>query len=107
MATTTETGTADDEAARCPECGVPLTSHHDPACSQPCGRCEARDPLRQPWRTGRKVGRTVYMQPGPEASDSDPLIGVMDTPELAAEACEAHNYRLALRKRVIAMHPLT
>lgn len=34
-------------------------------------------------RVGRKVGRTIYEQPGPEPSDSDPLIGVMDTPYLA------------------------
>jgi hypothetical protein len=36
------------------------------------------------WRTGRKVGRTIYAQMGPEPSDDDPLIGVMDTPDLAA-----------------------
>jgi hypothetical protein len=44
-----------------------------------------------PWRTGRKVGRTIYAQQGPEPSDSDPLIGVMDTPELAALAVAARN----------------
>lgn len=43
------------------------------------------------WRTGRHVGRTIYAQAGPEPSDSDLLIGVMDTPELAAEACGARN----------------
>ncbi len=35
------------------------------------------------WRVGRKVGRTIYAQVGPEPSDDDVLIGVMDTPELA------------------------
>lgn len=60
-----------------------------------------------PWRVGRKVGRTIYAMTGPEPSDDDPLIGVMDTPELAAEACEAHNYRLTMRKHRISMHPLT
>jgi 6-pyruvoyltetrahydropterin/6-carboxytetrahydropterin synthase len=44
-----------------------------------------------PWRTGRRVGRTIYAQAGPEPSDDDLLIGVMDTPELAAEAVDAHN----------------
>lgn len=34
-------------------------------------------------RVGRKVGRTIYMQVGVEPSDDDPLVGVMDTPELA------------------------
>jgi hypothetical protein len=45
----------------------------------------------QRWRTGRKVGRTIYAQLGPEPSDDDPLIGVMDTPELAAEAVRTRN----------------
>lgn len=49
------------------------------------------DLITLPWRTGRRVGRTLYAQLGPEASDADPLIGLMDTPELAAEVVEAHN----------------
>lgn len=44
-----------------------------------------------PWRVGRKVGRTIYAQSGPTASDDDRLIGTMDTPELAAEAVRTHN----------------
>jgi hypothetical protein len=36
------------------------------------------------YRTGRKVGRTIYHQVGPEPSDDDELIGLMDTPVLAA-----------------------
>lgn len=47
-----------------------------------------------PWRTGRHQGRAVYAQLGDAASRSDLLIGVMDSPELAAEACSAHNERL-------------
>lgn len=35
-------------------------------------------------RTGRSVGRTIYRQVGPDPSKADVLIGVMDTPELAA-----------------------
>ena len=46
------------------------------------------------WRTGRKVGRTIYARRGAAPSDDDPLIGVMDTPELAAEAVRAHNSAL-------------
>jgi hypothetical protein len=49
---------------------------------------------RVPWRTGRKVGRTIYAQFGTEPGDSDSLIGVMDTPELAAEAVRSHNAAL-------------
>jgi hypothetical protein len=37
------------------------------------------------WRTGRKVGRTIYIQRlSEQPTDEDHLIGVMDTPELAA-----------------------
>jgi hypothetical protein len=45
------------------------------------------------WRTGRKVGRTIYAQLGAEPTDHDLLIGVMDTPALAREAVESHNER--------------
>jgi hypothetical protein len=40
------------------------------------------------WRTG---GRTLFAQHGLLASDADELIGLMDTPELAAEVVAAHN----------------
>ena len=56
------------------------------------------DPLSLPWRTGRHVGRTIYSQISPDPSDGDVLIGVMDTRELAAEACEAHNRRLQVAR---------
>jgi hypothetical protein len=52
--------------------------------------------VRVTWRPGRKVGRTIYAQAGPEPSDGDVLIGVMDTPELAAEACDARNAAAAV-----------
>lgn len=43
------------------------------------------------WRTGRKVGRTIYVQVNAEPSEADILIGMMDTPLLATEAADAHN----------------
>ena len=43
------------------------------------------------WRVGRSVGRTIYRMVGPEASKADVLIGMMDTPELAAHVVEAVN----------------
>lgn len=43
------------------------------------------------WRTGRKVGRTIYEQHGPQPSDSDRLIGLMDTPDLADMVVRALN----------------
>lgn len=53
-------------------------------------------PERHPvFRTGRKVGRTVYVQTGTDPADSDTLIGVMDTPGLAAFAVEAMNAAVA------------
>jgi hypothetical protein len=45
------------------------------------------DPLTMPWRTGRKVGRTIYAQTSDEPSDHDTLIGVMDTRKLAQADC--------------------
>lgn len=33
---------ADGEADHCPECHMPLTMHHDPGCSRPCGRCKEK-----------------------------------------------------------------
>ncbi len=49
-----------------------------------CAACEEK---RRPpvWRVGRKVGRTVYVD--------DVLVGIMDTPELAAEVVAAMNGR--------------
>lgn len=52
-----------------------------------------------PWRTGRKVGRTIYAQVGEQPSDEDVLIGVMDTPRLAEEAANAHNAALRQGRR--------
>ncbi len=49
-----------------------------------------------PWRVGRSIGRTIYARLGTGYFDinSDIVIGMMDTPELAAEAVSAHNSRL-------------
>lgn len=43
------------------------------------------------WRVGRKLGRTVYAMVGESASDEDVLLGMMDTPELAAVVVNTHN----------------
>jgi hypothetical protein len=51
----------------------------------------AFNPARFPWRTGRHAGRTIYVQLTAIPSDDDPLIGLMDTPELAQAACDGHN----------------
>jgi hypothetical protein len=48
----------------------------------------------RPWRVGRKVGRTLYAQTGDDANDTDTLIGVMDTRELAERVVAAVNRRL-------------
>ena len=49
------------------------------------------DPLSLPWRVGTKNGRTLYAHAGTGASREDVMIGVMDTPELAQAAVDAHN----------------
>jgi hypothetical protein len=43
------------------------------------------------WRVGRSIGRTIYAMVGAEASKADEVIGMLDSPELAAEAVGAHN----------------
>jgi myo-inositol catabolism protein IolC len=61
---------------------------HDPDCG--CARCVRAEAIARPWRCGSQVGRTIYVDvPG----DKDPrwLIGLMDSPDLAAHVVEAHN----------------
>lgn len=43
-------------------------------------------------RTGRKVGRTLYLQRGDQPGDGDQLVGMMDTPELASAVVAAVNH---------------
>lgn len=52
-----------------------------------------------PWRTGRSVGRTIYAcPPGSSYRNGEVLIGMMDSPELATAAVEAHNFLLGEQK---------
>ena len=44
------------------------------------------DPVQLPWRTGGRRGRTIHVQLRADPSDGDPFAGLIDTPELAAEA---------------------
>jgi hypothetical protein len=54
-----------------------------------------------PWRQGGRVPRHIYAQTGAGPSDvHDPVVGTLDTAEAAAEACAAHNERLARREVV-------
>lgn len=41
------------------------------------------------WRMGRKRGRNLYRQEGPQPSDSDRFLGIMETAELAEKVVEA------------------
>ena len=50
------------------------------------------------WRTGRKVGRTIYIQRGAEPDDEDTLIGLMDT------ATEATMVVIAVNKHYYSPH---
>jgi hypothetical protein len=47
--------------------------------------------MNGPWRQGRSLGRTLYIQRDETASKADAFIGVMDTVALAALVCEAVN----------------
>ncbi|WUI02122.1 hypothetical protein OHR68_10030 [Spirillospora sp. NBC_00431] len=43
------------------------------------------------WRPGRKVGRTLYIHR--DGEEDGELVGLVDTPELAAAICDAMNVR--------------
>lgn len=43
------------------------------------------------WRTGLKLGRTLYAMVGAEPSLNDECFGVVDTPDIAARIVEDHN----------------
>ena len=62
----------------------------------------APDLLSLPWRTGRQTEGDlgmgiVYAQMGDEASPDNVLIGMMNSPAMAAEVCAAHNARLVAK----------
>jgi hypothetical protein len=42
-------------------------------------------------RVGRSVGRTLYFQDGPWPSDTDPLVGLAQTAEIAGKVVDAVN----------------
>ncbi len=49
------------------------------------------DPTTVRWRVGRSVGLHIYAMKARIPHDTDRLIGMMDTPKLAASVVEAHN----------------
>jgi hypothetical protein len=49
------------------------------------------------FRVGRKAKRTIYVQLGDLASNDDTLIGIADTPEIAAVLIEGANELLRQR----------
>jgi len=91
-------------AFTCPRCGA-TSSHPQDLEHRYCARCHVftGDPVTDlsalPWRQGRGDGdRAVYAQPGPEPSNDDPSVGILDTAELAEEVVGEHNAALAARK---------
>jgi len=54
------------------------------------------DLTQVPWRTGRTLGRTLYARTGGDDYKADTPAGMLDTRELADEACDAHNALLDL-----------
>lgn len=57
----------------------------------------AKEALDRRWRTGRKIGRTIYAQVGSQSSDDDPVLGMMDSIALAARVVSDHNIILTQR----------
>jgi len=43
------------------------------------------------WRTGRHLGRTIYLQKGDEPSDDDKFLGIMDSTVMAQIVVDAIN----------------
>jgi hypothetical protein len=64
-----------------------MTACHGTECTHPSHARGAAGP----WRTGRKLGRTIYVQLGPEPSDHDELVAMAETPELARLIVNEHN----------------
>lgn len=58
----------------------------------------------EPWRQGRKVGRTIYRQLCAEPADGDQLIGVMDDESDAEFVAFARNNMPKLIADVLALH---
>ena len=52
---------------------------------------------RLPWRIGRTLGRSVYVQVGAEPSKDDYLLGLMETVDLAVRVVDLHNASLVAR----------
>lgn len=50
------------------------------------------------YRVGRKLGRTLYWQAGPEASDDDDCIGMLDETYIAKQIAQALNGSAAVRR---------
>jgi hypothetical protein len=57
-------------------------------------------------RVGRKLGRTIYIQPLQESTDSDPVIGMMDSRELAEMIVSTFNSAEAMRSVLRRLRPL-
>lgn len=53
--------------------------------------------MKEIWRVGRSVFRTIYIQHGDEPAKGDALVGLMDTPELARRVVDAVNAIEALK----------
>lgn len=71
-----------------------MTTQPSPSAAPNLHRERAGSWDQWPWRTGRKVGRTIYAMAYDEPSDNDVLIGLMDTIHYAEIVCRDHNAAL-------------
>jgi hypothetical protein len=74
-----------------------LSAGHRMTASAETGPSQAPDLTALPWRQGRTQPRNVYARTGGGDWKADVMIGQLDTADLSAEACRAHNEALARR----------
>lgn len=93
---------------RCGECGMPLSMHHDPGCSQPCEACETvrrRVPGKRMAITGcALLGAVIASGLTGSAVFGDvpmgwPAFAVLVTASVAGVACVAASIVLVERWR--------
>lgn len=80
-----------DEPERCPDCHMPLTMHHDPMCSQPCGRCQERK-AADPELTA--VARILAELDGLEGGD-DSVLRSSAVQRVLTYVLDRHGYAIA------------
>lgn len=56
----------------------------------------------QPWRTGQKLKRTIYIQMANEPSDMDPFLAMFDSVDVARYIVDLHNSTLPNARETVS-----